>query len=103
MKDRGDLDDIADPIRSGRLEHVVRLVGIEGAELTAEHRMIVGANRPTTVHVVQNVDGPAEMGVPRKSLVAAAQRICGQVILGGGEKLLRRGCGSWRLCAGAAS
>ena len=73
MKNRRDLSAF-DPVGRRQLEDVVPLIGIERPELVTEHRFIVDEGPCAAVHVVDDVDGAAEVGVPRKSRVVVGQR-----------------------------
>ena len=52
-----------------RFEDVVALVRIERPVLVAHHRLVVDGHGRAAAHIVDEVERPAEMRVPRKALV----------------------------------
>src|ERR1700685_3729700 len=78
---------ISQPIRRRRLQYVVALVGIEGTELIAEHRLVVGDDGGAADDVVEQIELAAEMRVPVEPRVVAAQPRRGEVKIVAGEEL----------------
>ena len=80
----------ADSIGGRPLEDVVPLIGIERAELVAEHGLVVQDRRRSPVDVVDDVDLAAKMHVPGVALVVVGQRRGRQTEVVARQELRRR-------------
>ena len=72
VKDAGDFG-AGGPHGPRGLQRVVPLVRIEDAELIPEDRFVVGDDRRPAKHVIDDVERPAKVRVPRESCVLDRQ------------------------------
>jgi hypothetical protein len=68
VENRRDLD-LRQAAGSGPLEDVVSLIGIEDAELVAEHRLVIGEERQAADAIIDDVDLAAKVRIPDEAPV----------------------------------